>query len=291
MRVLVTGPTGFLGDALLAQLGRHDVACVGRIRPEGLPVGVTWISGDLLALDGEAYQAIGQFAPECCVHLAWAGLPDYSLNKCQDNLRAGAQWIQYLRDIGCRRIIGAGSCWEYGAPKGPVEESSPGVQVNLFAAHKNALREIGQSLLQGSDCELVWARIFFVYGLRQRPTSLIPTAIRAMKQGDAPRIATPDVINDFVHVQDVASALRCLVDQEQASGIYNIGSGRPASVAEVVNAIAVETGHPLPYPRTGHSMAAGFWADIQRMGALGWTPTHTLQSGIAQVVRDWDKIE
>jgi UDP-glucose 4-epimerase len=254
-------------------------------------MGVAWIAGDLLALDSEARRAIEQFLPECCVHLAWAGLPDYSLDKCQDNLRAGAQWFQFLRDIGCRRIISAGSCWEYGTRTGPVDELTPGFQVNLFAAHKNALREIGQSLLLGAECELIWVRIFFVYGLRQRPTSLIPTAIRAMKHGEAPQIGTPGAINDFVHVQDVASALRCLVEQAHASGIYNIGSGRPASVAEVVNAIASETGRPHPYPHTSNHAAGGFWADIQRIGALGWSPAHTLQSGIAQVVRDWDKTE
>lgn len=287
MRVLVTGATGFVGETLLAQIGRHDVVCVGRNRPARLPPGVAWVDGDLRSLDAGARKAIEGFAPECCVHLAWVGLPDYSLDRCLDNLRAGAQWFQFLRDIGCRRIVAAGSCWEYGACSGPVEESSSGGQVNLFAAHKNALREIGQSLLQGSDCELIWARIFFVYGLRQRPTSLIPTAIRAMKLGDAPRIGTPDAINDFVHVQDVASALQCLVERADACGIYNIGSGKPASVAEVVNVIADEIGCQRPYPQAGNHVENGFWANMQRLGALGWTPGHTLQSGIAQVVGSW----
>lgn len=226
----------------------HDVACLGRSRPAGLPAGIGWIDADLLSLQGGARKAIEAFAPECCVHLAWAGLPDYSLGRCLENLCAGAALFEFLRGIGCRKIIGAGSCWEYGARTGAVAESSPGLDVNLFATHKNALREIGQSLLRGSDCQFIWARIFFVYGLKQRPTSLIPSAIRSLKCAQTPRIGTPMAVNDFVHVQDVASALQCLVESAHAQGIYNIGSGRPASVAQVVNEIARQTGQSRSRP-------------------------------------------
>ena len=291
MRVLLTGATGFVGNMLLAQLGRHEVACLGRSRPTLLPEGVIWIDADLMLLEAGARKAIEEFAPECCVHLAWAGLPDYSLGWCLDNLCAGAKLFEFLREVGCKKIIGAGSCWEYGDCTGPVAESSIGAHVNLFATNKMALREIGQSLLQAADLQFIWTRIFFVYGMRQRPTSLIPSVIRALMLGETPKIGTPSAVNDFIHVQDVALALLCLIESEDARGIYNIGSGVPASVADVVNEIADQTGRHRLYKDTGSNKALGFWADINRLHALGWTPGHTLKSGISQVVTAWGALE
>jgi nucleoside-diphosphate-sugar epimerase len=105
-----------------------------------------------------------------------------------------------------------------------------------------------------------------------------------MKLGDAPKISTPNVVNDFVHVQDVASALLRLIEDSEASGIYNIGSGQPNSVAEVVNEIADHMGRDRPYPSQRWDPSNGFWADVERLKSAGWMPIHTLQSGVAQVV-------
>ena len=284
MRVLVTGATGFVGEALLELLGLHDVACIGRKRPVTLPDSVTWIDADLLKIDDSAQLEIERFSPECCVHLAWAGLPDYSLRMCLANLTAGIQLFHLLNKLGCRKIIGVGTCWEYGACTGQIQESFPGFELNLFAAHKTALREIGQSLIMGADRRFIWARIFFVYGARQRSTSLIPSAHISIKRGEVPKINTLEAINDFVHVQDVASALLHLLENGDAIGTYNIGSGQPTSVAEVVNAIALQMGRELPYLNPNLKLDNGFWADINRLKSLGWKPVHTLRSGIGQVV-------
>jgi nucleoside-diphosphate-sugar epimerase len=282
--VLVTGATGFVGEALLELLGLHDVACIGRKRPITLPDSVTWIDADLLKIDDSARLEIERFSPECCIHLAWAGLPDYSLEMCLANLTAGIQLFHLLNKLGCRKIVGVGTCWEYGACKGQMAEGVSGVGLNLFAAHKTALHEIGQSLMKGPDRRFIWARIFFVYGERQRPSSLIPSAHLAIKLGDMPKVNTPEAINDFVHVHDVASALLLLIDDTDAIGTYNIGSGQPTSVAEVVNVIALQMGRELPYLNPNFKLDNGFWADINRLKLLGWKPVHTLRSGIGQVV-------
>jgi nucleoside-diphosphate-sugar epimerase len=284
MRVLVTGATGFVGSALISLLGQHEVACIGRKRPEKISRNINWINGDLLDLEDATQISIRRFSPECCVHLAWAGLPNYSPEKCLANLTAGVNLFNLLHELGCRRIIGAGTCWEYGERTGEVTESIAGFGQNPFAAHKSALREIGQSLMQGPDNCFIWARIFFVYGAGQRSTSLIPSVYRAMKMGDAPKISTPNALNDFVHVQDVAGALLRLIENCDASGIYNVGSGQPTSVAEVVNEIANLMGLDWPYPTQRLDLNDGFWADIERLKSLGWTPSHTLQSGVAQVI-------
>mgnify|MGYP001987479288 CR=1 FL=1 len=81
--------------------------------------------------------------------------------------------------------------------------------------------------------ELGWMRIFYVYGPRQRPASLVPSILAHLQNGKLPKLLTPKNENDFVFVQDVASAFSNAVSKPIPSGIYHIGAGVSTSVLEI----------------------------------------------------------
>lgn len=283
MRIFITGGSGFIGKHLLPLLDHHDVLCLGHaglMQIHG--AALRTIRGDL-NVPTSYVDELKRFQPECCIHLAWGGLPDYSFHNCRANLFASTDLFDVLAQIGCGKIFAGGSCWEYGARKGAMKESDQGVDLGLFAAHKTALQLIGQSNCAATGGRLTWGRVFFVYGPGQRPTSLIPSCYCSFKQGVMPKINNPLAINDFIHVGDVAAAICKLVEADDAAGIYNIGSGHPCAVWEIVNLVAAQMGLPPVY----HDMPpsdGGIWADITRMNSLGWQSALSLQNGIAQIL-------
>lgn len=228
-------------------------------------------------------EELERFEPECCVHLAWEGLPDYSFQNCSKNLFASTNLFNILGRIGCCRVFAVGSCWEYGTRTGVMKEGEIGLDLNLFAAYKTALQIIGQSDCGPNGNRLTWGRLFFVYGPGQRPSSLIPSCYRSLKRGLAPEITNPLAINDFIHVFDVASAIRRLIESDEAIGIYNIGSGRTFAVWEIVNFVAAELGLSPIYDFMPPS-DGGLCADITRISLLGWQPELSLEAGIALTV-------
>jgi nucleoside-diphosphate-sugar epimerase len=282
MRIFVTGGTGFVGRAVCRQLARrHDLLLLTRLTSATVPG--TALVGDLF--DQATFTAaMRRFAPERCVHLAWQGLPDYSAGNSRRNLDAGLALFAALRDTPCSRVVGIGSCWEYGDLQGTVSESMAPSRPGMFAACKTALCGIGGTLLADAGISLAWLRPFFIYGPGQRTTSLIPSCIEAAATGLSPTLRTPDAVNDFVHVDDVAAATAAVVEAEQSTGVYNVGSGTPSRVADVANLVCRLMGRPAPFPEgTG---GEGCWADIARLRCdTKWAPRISLDEGVAAIVR------
>jgi UDP-glucose 4-epimerase len=287
MRIFITGGSGFIGSHLLPLLGNHEVLCLSHAGAIGNPgAALRTIQGDLNTPDSYAAE-LERFKPECCIHLAWGGLPDYSMENCRLNLFAGIKLFEMLGQVGCGKIFALGTCWEYGKHIGAAKEDDQGIEPNLFAAFKTALQMIGQSNCLVTESRFIWGRLFFVYGPGQRPTSLIPSSYRSLKQGEALKISNPLAVNDFIHVADVAAVILALVEADDAAGIYNIGSGHPIAVWEVVNLIAVHMGLPPVY-QDMPAPAPGFWADIAKARLLGWQPETSLRTGIARTLEALD---
>ena len=285
MCVFVTGGTGFIGRPLCDALAGHELLVLAR-QPRESAKRLRYLHGDLFDL--EAWRPeVRHFAPECCLHLAWAGLPDYSLAMSRKNFEAGLDLLQMMKEIGCPRVVAAGTCFEYGKLTGCLREEQVGDRLGLFASFKSAQRVVGESLLADGATRLIWARPFFVFGRGQRPTSLIPSCIAALAAGKQPNIKNPNVVNDFVHVEDVAHGLAALATAENVHGIYNLGTGVGTRVRDVANMLAKIMGRQDVFPAS-EDVGEGFWADMWRIRTdCGWKPRVSLEEGIRKTLAAW----
>jgi nucleoside-diphosphate-sugar epimerase len=192
--------------------------------------------------------------------------------------------------MGCRTIFAAGTCWEYAGLSAAVSEHQQGWNTNMFAAFKSGLQTMGQSLFRRHGSRFIWGRLFFVYGPGQRMSSLIPSCYRSFAiEGASPNIANPLALNDFIHVADVGAAIRALIEGDGDGGIYNIGTGEPVAVWQVVNMVAEMMGASRAY-RDLSPPSDGFWADIAKMRALGWQPELSIRDGIARTLESMAKV-
>lgn len=288
MRIFLTGASGFIGKHLLELLQGHDVLCLTRDTEQlrAWPF-VTAVQGSLQEPD-RWREELKDFGASVCIHLAWEGLPGYSLDRCRRNLDASLRLFDLIASTGLSKIVVAGSCWEYGAVTGALCESQAPANCNVFAATKNALRTILESVAAEHRFDYCWARIFFAYGPGQRAASLISHCHAAFAAGKVPEIRSPDGVQDFVYVDDVARGILALTQSTVGSGIYNLGSGQPTSVAEIVNMIAAHYGFdPICADMSGKG---GFWSDpAKTRGVAGWEAQTSLADGIAKTLRSLDE--
>ncbi len=292
MRIFITGTTGFVGSHVVRQIrtGGHDILAF-TLEDDAAIIGsmpVQTLYGDLGNIES-LKPAIKSFDPEVVIHLAWQGIPDYTESISVVNLNNSIRLLDFIaEDTNCKKIIISGSCFEYGKYKGKCKESDP-VQLKLFFSW--AKYSLFQYLLlkcNQKEIELIWFRIFYVYGPGQRSGSLVPTLIQSLNDGEIPDIRSPLNKNDFVYIEDVARAFRLAVDMEVGTGIYNLGSGFSRSVYEVCKIIekclqnsSEISDHILKNGSEEKNM--DFWSDMDKtLKSFDWKPRTTLEEGIAK---------
>jgi UDP-glucose 4-epimerase len=305
MRILVTGATGFVGNAVVRQLATEGHEVVGFARTaRRCPCELR--TGDIL--DQGAVESAVEGADAVC-HLAALTLVRQSFTEPVQNFRVNVTGTLNLLDAmnaeaqrsGRQlRLVFASTGAVYGAPETqPIAETQQPAPSNPYGASKLAAEmAIGyQAALGGISA--VTLRTFNVAGAVDGhgdpdTSRIIPkTLMVAAGQADCLSVnGDGSAVREYTHVRDLARAYAVALDAADLTGhrVYNVGSGVGASVREVVQVAERVTGRPVAVRWGPPASEPGeLRADISRIRAeLGWHPS---SSGLETIVADaWQAV-
>ena len=278
MRIFVTGASGFIGSEFCRQARAVGHELLPLQRPH--------------CLDNLPHEAIKLFSPETVVHCAWIATPGVYLDSPENFVlqKQSSDLFQWLLSIGVRCFIGCGTCAEYAESTAPLDEDRSALgPASPYARAKHALHKELEKLAGNYSVALAWARIFYPYGPSEHPDRLISSLLRGYKTGNRYSVRSPDAVRDYVHVEDVASALLALVGT-QASGSFNIGTGVGVALGALDSMVAslVANKH-LADPEDGVSkncLRDQVVASVDKLRSLGWKPSYKLSSGLSSYLSD-----
>lgn len=271
MNVLITGASGFIGSHLINEelLEKHNIAIFSRAKNLKHSK-AKLIEGDLADV-GKSIDKIKIFDPAIIVHLAWQGIPDFSMQMCSLNLNYSINFFdKIIENTDCKKIIISGSCFEYGQNKGVCKESDLLNINSYFSWAKHSLSNYLSVKCAEKNIILNWFRIFYAYGPLQRKDSLIPTLIKKIASNKVPKINTPLNKNDFIYVKDVAKILSLTIDEDILSGVYNLGSGTSSAVYEICQIVekhlmASDNISTQVLKNNKNSESVNFWASMDKL--------------------------
>ena len=262
MRYLITGGSGYIGSRLVGHLsGRPDTEAivVADVRPPATFRPKTTFA----ALDVRDKRAVRElFArerPDCVVHLAFllnpihdeAAMYDVDVNGTQNVLEAASA-------SGVQQMLVTSSTTAYGAfPDNPVplteEDPVRGAPDFSYARDKAESDRLCQLwALEHPERVMTIVRPCIVFG-----PDVDNYIVRLwLKQPFRADFGMGDPPLQFVHVDDVASALILLLDGRHA-GAFNVAADGYISVVEAADAIGLKA-RRVPY-RLFKRFAAALW--------------------------------
>ncbi len=304
-RIVVTGPTGAIGTALIQmciEKGIEVLAIVreGSARNSRIPASplVRMIACNLDRLgelDGERLEALGTQVSgyDVFYHFAWAA----TIGEGRNDMKLQTANIEYALDavglaarLGCHTFIGAGSQAEYGRCGTRLSDKTPAFPENGYGMAKLCAGQMTRLECRKYGLRHIWTRILSVYGPGDGEQTMISTVIRRLLSGEIPKLTPGGQMWDYLHCRDAARAMYLLAKKGHDGSIYCIGSGQARPLREYIEilrdcidpALALAFG-AVPY---GERQVMYLCADITRLtDDTGFVPEISFEEGIRETIR------
>jgi GDP-4-dehydro-6-deoxy-D-mannose reductase len=304
MRVLVTGGNGFAGRHLVSILReRGDEVIVAGRKRDGLGVDLELDLGD----SDNLRTTLASVRPRVIYHLAAvAFVPDATqdpMGTYETNIMGTARLFEAVRDVysdsAPPRCLFASSAEVYGtrAPdEYPLRETLAPRPATPYAASKLAGEAIALASFRTFAIPTIVTRAFNHIGPGQDQRFAIPSFAKGLAEiskGVEPVLSVGNLSSkrDFLDVRDVVSAYVALADDGLNGEIYNVCSGRPVSMSEILRQlitvahVAVEVREDSDLMRPSDNPLS--YGDNTKLRAVtAWKPRYPLAQSLRDVYEE-----
>jgi UDP-glucose-4-epimerase GalE len=319
-RVLITGGAGYIGSHACKALSRagYDVVVLDNFATghraavrygELVEADITDVAAVRSALRRYGISAVMHFAAFLDVGESVREPARYYRN----NVGGALSVLEAMVEESVRLFVFSSTCATYGEPtETPITEAHPQKPINSYGETKLAIERALPHFERAASLRWVALRYFNAAGAdpdgelgedHSPEIHLIPRAIAAAAGGDPLEVfgddyPTPDgtCLRDYIHVADLADAhVKALARIESGgpSGVYNLGTGRPHSVREVIDTVERVTGQRVPWrlaPRRPGDPAVLYAAARKAETELHWKPQLPDLEAIVRTAWQWHRV-
>ena len=311
-RVLVTGAYGFLAGHLIEALVDIGAEVVGMVRDRparsylqlsGLDEQITLAAGDITSLS-DCLRVVNDHECTVVFHLAAQAIVGAAnrspLPTFANNIMGTCNILEACRQLNATErshlvdcVVVASSDKAYGdQPTLPYTEAAPLLGLHPYDASKSCADLLARSYHKTYGLTVSVTRCGNLYGPGDLNMSrIVPDTIRALLADQAPIIRSDgSPKRDYLYVKDAAQGYLLLAQQtavgNAAGQAYNIGTGRPVTVLELVSTIVQASGKTHLQPE----IQATSWGEIihqyldctRANTELGWTPQYRLEEALSE---------
>lgn len=298
MRIVITGATGAVGTALIAEGIRQNVEMLvicrkASKRRQQIPDHPLVKVLELNMEEYETYQPPeGETPYDVFYHFAWGGTTGDGRNDCEiqeKNIRYALDAAALAKRFGCSAFVGAGSQAEYGRVEGNLNSQTPAFPENGYGMAKLCAGQMTRLYCRQVGMRHVWTRILSIYGPGDGAGSMVMSAIHRLLAGETPAFTKGEQQWDYLYSGDAAKALLLLGEKGHDGGVYCLGSGKARPLADYIGMIRDAIDPRLSVALGAVPYAPGqvmyLCADIAKLKEdTGFAPEVSFEEGIKKTI-------
>lgn len=308
-RIMVTGGAGFIGYHLCRSLLEKgmDLCVVDQLHPYYDPATKEARLTELRTAGEFRFERMDildearmdelflREKPDAVVHLAAIpgvrGSLEQPLSYVDVDVKGTVHLLELARKYGVSRFLFASSSSVYGERTlmHPLREDEVCLAVSSqYAASKLAAEIFCQNYSRLYAMAVTSLRFFTVYGPHQRPDMAISKFVHRLMNDQPLPLFDRLSIRDYTYVEDIVAGIEAALAKADGYQVYNLGSGEPIGLMELIRALEQVTGKTAVTIDHGAQPGdvSGTWADISRaQQELGWSPRVKLMDGLLQYYR------
>lgn len=300
MKILITGANGFIGrylcDALKAE---HDVTGIGY--GDSDIEGIKYINTDIT--NYEKLESIFKGTSfDIVYHFAAVTFHDDIVNKKTNTLYIslkGTENVVTLFNKYCNNAIflytSTGKVYGGGDTQ-PISEANFPKPTNALGKSKYMTERLIDYYSEGNKSnKFVIFRMFNIYGYGQRDSFVIPHIIKHLKANKPLPLGNLKDYRDYLYIDDL---IECFVEiangkmakQKDILSIYNIGSGKPYCVQDILDIVEKKLGRKLNIQisesRQRKDETETEYSDSRKIESItGWKAKTSLEDGISKMLQ------
>ena len=311
MNLLVTGGAGFIGSNFVHYIAEKykDYRIVnldlltyaGNLENlkdlEGNPQ-YTFVKGDIANRELVDH-LVKSFEVDAILNFAAESHVDRSISEPDVFIKNNILGTQALLDVykmnrgRVKKYVQISTDEVYGSlgETGYFTEETPLAPNSPYSASKAGADLIVRSYFETYGLNVNITRCSNNYGPYQFPEKLIPLMItNALENKPLPVYGKGDNVRDWLHVKDHCSAIDLVLHKGRPGEVYNVGGHNERTNIEIVELIVERLGKPKSLitfveDRLGHDKRYAI-DPTKIMNELGWKPSYTFDTGIAETI-DW----
>ncbi len=246
-KLLIFGISGFVGSYLAREFQAHEYEVYGSDIAAKEIEGVDFRPANLLEAD-DVNHLVADIQPDMIINLAaissvgasW-GIPQTTMSV---NVIGALNVMEAARKLDNNpKVMFIGSSEEYEESDEPISEQTPLNANNPYGISKMAQERFAEIYRERYGMQIYCVRPFNHTGVGQKETFVLPSFCKQVaeieKSGKPGTIKVGNLAaeRDFSDVRDIVRAYRMIIESDDSTKVYNVGSGETHSLSKLLEYI------------------------------------------------------